>query len=195
MTRWIVPLMLALGACVGEGEEAADDEAALTARVTVVAVRRREPRVAEVFDDVVTVRDARGRETTFAASTHPWFRNSANATDADGDRVGDVGMLKPGRYRATRVGSHYGAPKYALKQLDGNALLPGWRNTNHDDAYDADEVAASERRGDRLSDILVHAAGPGSLPPIGCQVLSRDDMNALARIAGASFDYELRDAD
>lgn len=194
MKRWVLTLLL-LGGCVAVERDDVAEEAALTARVTVTGVRTRDVRVAQVFDDVMVVRDANGREVRFAASTHPWFQNSDQATDADRDGAGDVGLLKPGRYRATRVGTHYGAPKYSLRRLDGNALLPGWRNTDHDDRYSAEERAASDARGDLLSDILVHAAGPGSLPPIGCQVLSPDDMNALAKIVGDSFDYELVDAD
>lgn len=180
-------------ACAEVAEDTSTSAAAATP-VSVIGIRTRSPRVAPIFDDALVVTTPDGGTVTFAASTHPWFRESLVATDADGDGTGDVGMLKPGRYRAKRVGSHYGAPKYALRRLDGDPLLPGWRNTNHDDRYDEDEMAASDRRRDVLSDILVHAAGPGSLPPIGCQVLSREDMNALARLVGDGFDYELRDA-
>ena len=104
-------------------------------------------------------------------------------------------MLKPGKYRAHKVGTHFGAPKYAVSQTNGRAAVPGWRNTNHDDVYSPEEMAASDARGDLLTDILVHAAGNGSLPPIGCQVLAPADMNALAKLVGDDFDYELRDAE
>lgn len=166
-----------------------------TARPLVIGVRSRDPRVRRAFDDLVIVRVPGKPDVTFPASTHPWFQRSAAATDADHDGVPDVGMLRPGRYRAHVVGAHFGAPKYALAQASGQAAVPGWRNTDHDDVYDAEEIAASEARGDLLTDVLVHAAGDGSLPPIGCQVLAPADMNALARLVGPDFDYELRDAD
>jgi hypothetical protein len=196
--------LLALAGCSVEAGEAsadstesaeAESEAVAAARPLVVGIRSKDTHVKEAFDDVIVVKIAGKPDVTFAASTHPWFEDSPSATDADRDGVPDVGMLKPGRYRAHRAGTHFGAPKYAVAQTNGKAAVPGWRNTNHDDVYSADEIAASERRGDLLTDILVHAAGKGSLPPIGCQVLAPDDMNALAELVGDDFDYELRDAE
>jgi len=168
---------------------------ATSTRPLVIGVRSKDTHVRAVFDDQIIVRIPGHDDVAFAASTHPWFQRNAAATDADHDGVPDVGMLRPGRYHATRAGTHFGAPKYAVSQTNGAAAVPGWRNTNHDDTYSADEIATSEKRGDLLTDILVHAAGNGSLPPIGCQVLSPDDMNALAKLVGPEFDYELRDAD
>lgn len=191
--------LLFLGGCSAEAVDEAGEppaaEAQSASRPLVLGVRSKETRVAKAFDDVMIVKVPGKPDVTFAASTHPWFQHSAAATDADRDGVPDVGMLKPGRYRARRAGTHFGAPKFAVSQTNGKAAVPGWRNTNHDDVYGEDEIAASDRRGDLLTDILVHAAGEGSLPPIGCQVLSPDDMNALAKLVGNDFDYELRDAE
>lgn len=191
--------LLFVGGCAAEAgdhdENVAEASGAATTRPLVIGVRARDTHVKEAFDDVIIVKVAGKPDVTFAASTHPWFTNSAAATDADKDGVPDVGMLKPGRYTARKVGTHFGAPKYAVSQTNGKAAVPGFRNTNHDDVYSDDEIEASNTRGDLLTDILVHAAGNGSLPPIGCQVLSPDDMNALAKLVGDQFDYELRDAD
>jgi hypothetical protein len=77
---------------------------------------------------------------------------------------------------------------------DGDPFLPGWRNTDRDDVYSPDEKSASDTRGDALSAILFHAAGPGSLAPIGCQVLAPADMSTLADLAGDTFDYVLVEA-
>jgi hypothetical protein len=170
-------------------------EAVSETRPLVIGIRSANTHVKQAFDDMMIVKVPGKPDVTFAASTHPWFQNNAAATDADHDGVPDVGMLRPGRYRAHKVGTHFGAPKYAVSQTNGKAAVPGWRNTNHDDVYSEEEIAASEARGDLLTDILVHAAGNGSLPPIGCQVLAPADMNALAKLVGNDFDYELRDAD
>lgn len=193
-------LLFVAGCSVDAVDEnaSADDQAvstARTARPLVIGIRSKDTHVRVAFDDQIIVRIPGHDDVAFPASTHPWFQRNAAATDADHDGVPDVGMLRPGRYRATRAGTHFGAPKYAVSQTNGTAAVPGWRNTNHDDVYSSDEIATSERRGDLLTDILVHAAGNGSLPPIGCQVLSPDDMNALAKLVGNEFDYELRDAD
>lgn len=189
-----------MAGCSVEASEAAASDDALSAetapgRPLVIGIRSKGTRVREAFDDRMVVKVAGKPDVTFAASTHPWFRSHPSATDADRDGVPDVGMLRPGKYRARKVGTHFGAPKYAVSQTNGKAAVPGWRNTDHDDVYSAEEIAASEARGDLLTDILVHAAGKGSLAPIGCQVLTPEDMNALAKLVGDDFDYELRDAE
>lgn len=162
---------------------------------TLVGVRSPNTRVAQKFDDRIIVLTTSKTATSFAASTHPWFKRNAAAPDVDGDGIGDVGMLKPGSYHAKIAGSTYGAPKFAVSLPNGSGALPGWRNTNGDDRYEDSEIAASEARGDRLTDILVHAAGPGSIAPIGCQVMAPADVNAVARLVGSSFDYVLIDAE
>jgi hypothetical protein len=189
--------LLALTGCVGTevSDPDSDNAAATVTHATVVAVRSADTHVKIAFDDKMTVQIPGKPDVTFAASTHPWFQNNAAAPDVDHDGVPDVGMLKPGKYHAKKKGTTYGAPTYAVSQLNGNPAVPGWRNTNHDDVYSDAEKAASDARGDLLTDILVHAAGPGSIAPIGCQVLSRDDMNALAKLVGDEFDYELKDAE
>lgn len=168
--------------------------------VTVVGVRgedvagsRHETRVARVFDDTFAVLLPSHEVITLAGSTHPWFADHTFPVDADRDGRPDVGMIKPGQYWVSRRGSHYGAPAYWVRLPDGDDFLPGWRNTDHDDVYGPDELAASDARGDRLNEILFHAAGPGSLAPIGCQVFSPADMNRLADLAGDGFEYLLID--
>src|SRR5262249_45855228 len=140
--------------------------------ITVVGVRGKDPRVKPVFDERFVVLLPDERVFTFAGSTHPWYAFHSFPRDVDHDGLGDVGMIKPGRYRAMRAGFHFGAPTYGVTLPNGDPFLPGWRNTDHDDTYSAEEKAASDARGDALDEILFHAAGTGSLAPIGCQVLS-----------------------
>lgn len=166
-----------------------------TTTPTLVGVRSPNTRVAQKFDDKMVLLGLDHVATSFAASTHPWFERNAAAPDVDHDGKPDVGMLAPGTFHATLAGSTYGAPKFAVALHNGSGSLPGWRNTNGDDQYEPSEIAASEQRGDLLTAILVHAAGPGSIAPIGCQVMAPADVNAVAKIVGKSFDYVLIDAD
>jgi hypothetical protein len=167
-------------------------------RATVIGFRGRsidgavhDTKVAEVFDDAFAVLLADGRVVVLPGATHPWFRSSSLARDADGDGRPDVGMIRAGRYRAIKNGKHFGAPKYAVTTRAGGVFLPGFRNTDHDGAYSVEERDRSTRRGDAVDDVRFHAAGPGSLAPIGCQVLSPADMNRLAALVGEAFDYIL----
>ena len=153
----------------------------------------------EDFDDVIAVLVPGGAVVEVAASTHPWFTHSDDASDADGDGVPDVGMLKPGHYQVTPRPADRdlaGAPTFHVTTVDGADAVPGWRDTNHDGVYDDNERAASDERGDTLTAILFHQGGPPAPDPIGCQVFAAEDLRALVRAIGGrdvSFAYVLVD--
>lgn len=152
------------------------------------------------YDDVIAVLRPDGTVLELPASTHPWFTDSAHAPDADGDGVPDVGMIRPGRYRAEpRPASRdlAGAPTFHILAPTGSDRLPGWRDTDHDGTYDDAERAASELRGDALTAVLFHQGGAGAPPAIGCQVLDATSLRAFVTAVGgrnARFDYVLVDA-
>lgn len=151
------------------------------------------------YDDTFVVLSA-SSAITFAGATHPWETTSRQSPDVDGDLEGDVGMIMPGHYRArARPASRNiaGAPTYAVGTLAGSGFVPGWRDTDHDGVFSAEEMSASEQRGDRLSAILFHQGGAGAPAAIGCQVMEASEYErfiAAVGGAGASFDVIVVDA-
>ncbi len=149
------------------------------------------------FDDTLVVLRADGSVARFAGSTHPFERAGVpGVPDADGDHVADVGMIRPGVYDvAGRDRTIAGAASYAVTQ-HGSGKLPGWRDTNHDGVLGDEERAASERRGDGITDVLFHQ-GEGDAPPaVGCQVLPASAIRAFTTAVGgprARFRYVLVD--
>lgn len=149
------------------------------------------------FDDTLVVLRADGTVDRFAGSTHPFERNGVpGVPDVNGDRVADVGMIRPGIYDVTgRDRAIAGAASYAVTQRASGAL-PGWRDTDHDGELTDAERAASERRGDRITDVLFHN-GEGTAPPaVGCQVLPASTITAFTASVGgprARFRYVLVD--
>ncbi|MBK6692201.1 MAG: hypothetical protein IPG50_08345 [Myxococcales bacterium] len=170
--------------------------------VVVIGVRGRDAegarhatRATRAYDDVVVVL-ARGVATPFRASTHPWEQRSASVPDVDRDGRRDIGMIRPGVYRAVlREASRNigGAPTFHLLPASGaGERIPAWRNTNQDEEYSSAERAASEARGDYQTAILFHQ-GEDAPPAVGCQVLPADQMRAFAALVGPEFQYVLVD--
>ncbi|MBX3205936.1 MAG: hypothetical protein KF764_12760 [Labilithrix sp.] len=155
-----------------------------------------ETRVTQTLDDTLVVLTPDERVVRLAVSTHPW-ETTGNVPDVDGDGHGDVGMIRPGKYLAVQREASRdigGARTYHVLTEGGADRLPGYRNTDHDDAYSADEREASDSRGDYLTAVLFHRGGEGTPPAVGCQVLDADGIRILAREGGARFDYLLVDA-
>src|SRR3954470_14618981 len=101
---------------------------------------------AHAFDDVLVVLTTDRRAVRFRASTHPFESAAPGVPDVDGDRVVDVGMIRPGIYdAAARDRLVAGQPSWAVTH-DGSGKLPGWRDTNHDGVLTDDEIAAAEKR-------------------------------------------------
>jgi hypothetical protein len=152
------------------------------------------------FDDVIAVLPPSGSVIELAAATHPWFTTSEMSPDVDGDGHRDVGMIRPGRYRAeSRPPSRdiAGQPTFHIVTVAGSDKLPGWRDTNHDGTFDDTERATSEARGDTLGAVLFHQGGAGAPAAIGCQVFSATSIKSFVTAVGgrsATLDYVLVDA-
>jgi hypothetical protein len=148
------------------------------------------------FDDTLVVLTSDERVVRFHASTHPFQNAAPGVPDVDGDGKADVGMIRPGVYDASaRAALVAGQPSWAVSH-DGSGKVPGWRDTNHDGVLDADEIAAAEKRGDALTDVLFHQGEGGAPPAVGCQVLPASAMRAFTDAVGgahASFRYVLVD--
>ncbi len=178
----------------------------MTGQAVVVGLRgisregvRHDAHTQKTFDDVIAVLTADGKVIELPGSTHPWFTTSTAAPDVDGDGHPDVGMIRPGRYRAEpRPGRLLaGQPTFHIVTVAGSDRIPGWRDTNHDGVYDDAERAASESRKDALSAVLFHEGGPAAPAPIGCQVLDAHAIKTfIAAVGGpgAQIDYVLADA-
>ena len=158
-----------------------------------------ETHYAHAFDDTVVVLRADGTVERFAASTHPFELDGVpGVPDVDGDRIADVGMIRPGVYDvAGRDRTIAGQASFAVTlHATGAGKLPGWRDTDHDGVLTADERAASERRTDGLTDVLFHQGEGGAPAAVGCQVLPASSIGAFTKAVGgarALFRYVLVD--
>jgi hypothetical protein len=225
--RWaILPCLLALVACVspddhptGAVNAAASDDAldfdaylALAARHNVqprpghmlaIGLRGRDTggnlhptSVGHAFDDTLVLLTPDHRAIQLAVSTHPW-ETRGDVPDVNGDHVGDVGMIRPGVYLATRRPDSRniaGSPTFHITLPNGDERLPGDRNTDHDTTYSSAEHDASTARHDHLTAVLFHQAGAGAPPLVGCQGLEKEGIGVVAQEGGDSFDYLLVDA-
>lgn len=147
---------------------------------------------------VVMWRDAsgRGHVRELAGSTHPGQSRSSMSPDVTRDGRGDVGMVSSGSFRAVANGNHGGAPSYHVRTPGGGGRLDGVRDTNQDGIYSSSEVEASRRRGDRLSEVLLHIGGRGgTVSSVGCMNVARWStfVDAVGG-RGASFNFTLVDA-
>jgi len=146
------------------------------------------------YDDQFVVLKPNGTVERFSGATHPGQRTSTMSPDVNRDGRGDVGTIRPGNYKVVPNGPHGGAPSFLVETLSGSGHIPGWRDTNHDGTYSADERARSEARGDTLSGILFHQGNASSPRSIGCQTLSSNDYQRFLHAVGgrsARFTYTL----
>ncbi len=132
----------------------------------------------------------------FRGSSYPGQARSGASPDVNGDGVGDVGMIREGRYRAVPNGDHSGKPSYHVLTPGGAGRLPGVRDTDHDGRHSASEWERSRARGDTLGAVLFHrAATDGSVSSIGCMnVPEIDEFVSSVGSTGASFDFTLVNA-
>jgi peptidoglycan hydrolase-like protein with peptidoglycan-binding domain len=151
------------------------------------------------YDDTLVVLTANGRVHEFRGATHPGQTSSTLAPDVNGDRRGDVGMIRPGNYQAVPNGNaaKYGQPTFHIRTLGDSGRLPGWRDTNQDGVYSDEEKAASVRRGDTLGEVIFHPGADGAPVSIGCQTLPPAEYERFLRALGggsARFNFTLVDA-
>ena len=193
----IAPSALASDAYRIYGELAREGGAAPSAdSVTVLGLRGlsydgqvHDTRYRHAFDDTLVVLRADGTVERFAASTHPFESDGVpGVPDVDGDRVADVGMIRPGVYDvAGRDRTIAGAASFAVTRHDtGAGKLPGWRDTDHDGVLTAGERAASEERRDGLTDVLFHQGEGGAPAAVGCQVLPAASIRSFTAAVGGS---------
>lgn len=146
------------------------------------------------YDDTFVVLTPDGRVRELRGATHPGQNRSTMSPDADGDGVGDVGMIRPGNYQVVPNGPHAGNASYHVRTSGGSGNVPGWRDTNHDGSFSDAEREASERRGDTLSGVLFHQGNPSSPVSIGCQTLDPASYRRFIEAVGgpnAAFSYTL----
>jgi len=154
------------------------------------------------FDDVVVVLKPDHTIVKISMSTHPFETGGvAGVPDVDGDGVEDVGMIRPGVYRAVGRGNARlvgGHSAFDVTTAAGSGKLPGTRDTNHDGIFSDAEAAASDKRGDKVTSVLFHDANDGAPPAVGCQVFDAPGIVALIAAVGgptSSFDYALVGSD
>jgi len=141
----------------------------------------------------------RGGERVFKMSSHAHQVNSKSSPDVDGDGLGDVGTIKPGRYlaRDLNTGKY---PTFLVTMPDGDGHLPCWRDTNHDGVISHEELAKAYT----ATQILIHGGldDPPDSPhhfSIGCQCVPlgwRLTMAERAKATGSGLiTYHLADVD
>ncbi len=167
------------------------------------------------YNDTFVVLTADGHVHELRGATHPGQSRSSAAPDVDGsaqragidretlrndaqarNRHGDVGMIRPGNYEVVPNGPHAGADSFHVRTSEGSGRIPGWRDTNHSGTLSDAERAASEQRGDNLTEILFHQGGSGPVS-IGCQTMPPEEHRRFTQLVGgrrASFNYTLVDA-
>lgn len=126
----------------------------------------------------------------FKGATHAFQKNSKASTDVDGDGVGDVASIDPGRYVLTYKGGKY--PVFELTLPNGEKRIPCTRDSNHDGVPEQGKHYTA-------TDILLH---PGYDAPadsdhkssIGCQTTTTSYLSLLLE-RGKVHDYVLTTAE
>jgi len=163
---------------------------------------------AQRYDDTFVLFAPRAAPVVFRGATHAYQIWSSRSPDLNGDRLGDVGGLRPGRYTLT-LGSGE-PPEFTLKTATGSSSIPVFRDVNHDGVLSRapEELARTVLRGLRrdgagavATEVLFHAGyetiEPSSRRPfssIACQTAPLAELRRL-RAAGNSLDYVLTTVD
>ncbi len=148
------------------------------------------------FDDVFVVLRANAPGLVFEASTHPFEKQPTRGVpDVDGDQKGDVGMVRPGVYRAARMTESIDdAPVFWVKLASGSDKLPAWRDTNHDGVVSSAERELSQSRNHTIDEVLFHVASDRAPKAVGCQVSTQSVLRSLGELAPSGFTYVIVDA-
>lgn len=85
---------------------------------------------AQRYDDTFVLLAPKAPSVVFRGATHAYQIWSARVPDLNGNRVGDIGVLRPGHY-ALKLGSGE-PPEFALTTASGSALVPVEREARHD---------------------------------------------------------------
>jgi len=96
------------------------------------------------YDDAFCLVQKTTMPMLFHGATHSYQFDSGLSPDEDGDRRGDVGSIRPGRY----VLKDKGARPYPIFEVtlpDGSGMISCWRDLGrHDGVIDASERARAE---------------------------------------------------
>ncbi|MBX3260252.1 MAG: hypothetical protein KF782_11230 [Labilithrix sp.] len=183
-------------------------------KTTVVAKRRGSVARSTTYEDSLVVLRPDETIVRFVGTTKPaQMPNPASSVvpDVDGDGRKDLGIVRPGVYRA--VGDvTFGIPgheraAFKIVTEDGAGGLPAWRDLSGDGDFSASERALSEERGYRISGIYIHYGfspagtkvggstyvGPWS---VGCQNVLYDELDSFIEAVGgasASFRFAIVD--
>lgn len=152
----------------------------------------------------------------FEGATHAYQRNSTASPDEDGDMMGDVGSVRPGRYLLNDTNNGVEVV-FHITTPNGNDALPAWRDFDHDGKLSPAEMKKSEelKLGKQVSSvgavaksILFHGGIdepplPGGVPPqhrysIGCFTAPRKYRSIVsekARRFGGKVDLFLVEAE
>lgn len=142
----------------------------------------------------------RGGQQLFPMSSVPYQTNSRESPDVNGDGVGDVGCIKPGRYVLTDKGIQP-YPVFVLTNPDGTDKIPCARDLRHDGKLDHEGPPIYT-----ATAVLMHTGIDGAqlVPPsqhtssIACQCSSLKWLQLLRERAqatgGGVIDYVLVNA-
>ena len=183
-------------------------------QVTVVAKRRGSLARSTSYEDEIIVFRPDGTLVRFVATTKPAQMpnpKSSVVPDVDKDGRKDLGIVRPGVYRA--LGDvKFGLPghersAFKIVTEEGNGGLPAWRDLSGDGVFSASERTLSEERGYTIGGIYIHYgfdpagtivggatyAGPWS---VGCQNIKYEELDGFIEVVGgakANFRYAIVD--
>lgn len=157
--------------------------------VALWAIETHPLRHVPLYDDTFISISPNGALLVFKGATHAYQKNSRASTDANGDGVGDVASIDPGRYVLTYKGGKY--PVFEVTLPNGEKRIPCTRDTNHDGVPEQGKHYTA-------TDILLH---PGFDAPadsdhkssIGCQTTTVSYLSLLLE-RGKVHDYILTEA-
>jgi hypothetical protein len=163
---------------------------------------------AQRYDDTFVLLAPKAPPFVFRGATHAYQIWSARKPDLNGDRLGDAGVLRPGRY-VLELGSGE-PPEFAITAGSGSALLPVRRDAGHDAVLGKldEELARTVLRGLKregsetlATEVLFHPGyetiEPSSRRPfssIASQTAPLAELRRL-RAAGNVLDYALTTVD
>ncbi len=181
---------------------------------TVIGKRRGSLARSTKYEDTLVVFRANGTIVRFVGTTKPAQMPNASSSvvpDVDKDGRKDLGIVRPGVYRA--VGdTTFGLPghertAFKIVTEEGQAGLPAWRDLTGDGVFSPSERTLSEQRSYTISGIYIHYGfdpsgttlgngkyvGPWS---VGCQNILYDELDTFVEAVGgakASFRYAIVD--
>jgi hypothetical protein len=183
-------------------------------KTTVVGKRRGNDARTDKYEDSLVVFKADGTLVSFVGTTKPAQMpspGSAVVPDVDADGRKDLGIVRPGVYRA-HGSVTYGLPgheraafKVTTEQDEGG--LPAWRDLTGDGVFSAPEKMLSEQRNYVITGIYIHYGfapagttlgvdtfiGPWS---VGCQNVQYKELDSFVQAVGgadATFRYAIVD--